>query len=242
MAKKNPLIILGLLAGIGYAGYEIYKRTIKKTPTTPTPEPGTPTIPDVPTPGTPKSTPALPTASDVNQLQQLMIQWYRGKAINNITYTEAEARGGWGTKSQTALRNLYPKLFDSDKLTAGNVTKYINLMKDNLARRGEAEKNQQTKQASQNELLKLTKQLVNQNVTGRRALKVLVPFTAIEHKFDRARNSYISLGNSKQFVKGQTIDPGMTIDRQNGQILIKGKSSTDKNSVYPTNPNNLYVG
>jgi hypothetical protein len=240
MAKKqNPILLLSIFGVIGYAGYELYKRTRPKAPVIPVePTPGvTPGLP------TPKSTPAKAPSNDINQLQQLMVQWYRGKTIQNVNYTDAEAKGGWGTKSQLALKTLFPKIYASNgDITANNIAMYIKLMKDNLEKRGTEEKLSQTKQAGVTALDKLVKQLVAQNNTGRRALKVLVPFTAVQHKYDRARNSYIALGETKQFRKGATIPPGTTLDRRNGQILLKGTLSNEKDIVYPTNPNNLYVG
>ncbi len=240
MAKKqNPILLIGIVGVIGYAGYELYKRMQPKAPVVPNePTPGvTPNVP------TPKSTPAKAPSSDINQLQQLMIQWYRGKSIQNVNYSDVEAKGGWGDKSRLALKTLFPKIYASNgDITANNIAMYIKLMKDNLEKRGNDEKNAQTKQAGVTALDKLVKQLVAQNNTGRRALKVLVPFTAVQHKFDRARNTYIALGETKQFKKGATIPPGTTLDRGNGQILLKGTLSNEKDIVYPTNPNNLYVG
>jgi hypothetical protein len=241
MAKKdNTLLYIVGLGGLAYAGYELYKRYgTKKPPVTPTVEPKMdPGQPEQKTtPSTPKA-PSKPSDAKIMQLQELMIQWFRGSTIQNVQYGSAEAKGGWGTKSRTALQTLFPKLYATNgDITPSNIDMYIRVMKENLEKRTIQEKEQKTKQASANELQKLVSRLVNLNVTGRRNLKVLVPFTGVKHKFDKARNTYIALGDTKQFSKNQIISAGMTIDRGNGQILIKG----DKDFVYPTNPNNLYV-
>jgi hypothetical protein len=240
MAKKdNSIIIVLALAGLGYGGYLLYNQYMDKKkgdqPKPPSPEP-TPS----PTPTTPVVTPKAPnraSASKINQLQQAMIQWYNGKAIKNITYTDADATGGWGRLSRTALQNLYPVIYaNNGDITASNIDLYINLLTKDLEKRASEQKQMQSKQATDSELKKLSANLVKQNQAGN-LLKVLTDFTAIKHKFDSARGIYLPLGESRTFKKGQTIRK--VVDRKNGQILIVDPFNDDFR--FPTNPNNLYV-
>jgi hypothetical protein len=187
----------------------LYKQYLDKKkgdePKPPTPEP-TPT----PTPKTtPIVTPKAPnraSATKINSLQQAMIQWYNGKAIKNITYTDADASGGWGNLSRTALQNLYPVIYaNNGDITASNIDLYINLLTKDLGKRATEQKQLQSKQASEGELKKLSANLVKQNKAGNR-LKVLTEFTAIKHKYDPARNLYLPLGDTRTFRKGQVIN------------------------------------
>jgi hypothetical protein len=219
MAKKNntPIMLL-LLGALGYGGYYLYTEYQKKKggdlPKPPEPEPEN----KVPvTPSTPKA-PNKASSTKINALQQAMIQWYNGKSIKNITYTQSDASGGWGPKSRTALQNLYPVIYaNRGDINGSNIDRYIELLTADLQKRATEQKNLQTKQASTSDLKKLSANLVKQNKAGNK-LKVLTDFTAIKHKFDKARGIYLPLGDTRAFKKGQVIMK--VVDRFNGQILI----------------------
>jgi hypothetical protein len=236
MAKNNNIVMLLLLGGLGYGGYLLYTEYQKKKdlPKPPEPEPEPKKVPV--TPSTPKA-PNKPTTAKINALQQAMVQWYNGNLIKNISYTQADASGGWGIKSRTALENLYPVIYaNRGDINGSNIDRYIELLTADLQKRATEQKNLQSKQASTSDLKTLSANLVKQNKAGNK-LKVLTDFTAVKHKFDKARGLYLPLGDTRAFKKGQVI---MEVkDRFNGQILIV--DSFNEDFRFPTNPNNLYV-
>jgi hypothetical protein len=132
---------------------------------------------------------------------------------------------------------LYPVIYaNRGDINGSNIDRYLELLTADLQKRALEQKNLQTKQASSSELKTLSANLVKQNKAGNN-LKVLTDFTAIRHKWDKARGIYLPLGDIRTFKKGFVVTK--VVDRGNGQILIVDSFNDDFR--YPTNPNNLYV-
>lgn len=225
---KNIMYVIGaaIVGVIGYFAYDKYKKGLQPTPTPePTPEP-TPT----PKKG---ATPKNASAAKIDELQKLMIRRFIQRGIEN-EYTANDAKGGFGSKSMTALKKLQPINYSTKgNPNAMNIDFYIKSLTADIETAARDIAQNKTKQTSIDQLKKLSKDIVAFLKTGGRA-KVINEFTAVQHQYDAVKKTYIPLSNTRKFSKGKTFDNGELIDRQNGQIMI-----VDGEYRYPTSPQNL---
>jgi hypothetical protein len=240
MAKKkfDYLPILGI-AVASAAGFFIYKYVKKKKPPTPTPEP---------TPDEPKTTPkaqpkgvSAATSTQKKQLQDLLVSLYSKYTDNKIIdtrYTASEAAGGWGNKSEGALRlALSASTGNSaytDALNASNAQRYIDAVTKLNTLRATELKNQQTKQTDKATQLKSAAEIIKLLDTGNYKAALLVDVTSPAIQFDAVKKTYITLGSTRKFSKGTRFFKGDFVARGDGSLLYQSGLVR-----YPINPNNL---
>lgn len=231
MAKKDNTLyyVIGaaIVGVVGYFGYNYYQK--KKDQQTPTPEP-TPT----PTPeGKKQITPTAASAAKISELQKSMIR--RFVQLNRSSeYDESAAKGGWGNKSRTALKTLQPSNYATQgDPNANNINFWINSINKDIETAAKESANLKTKQATTDELKKLSKGIVDYLAKGGKA-KTIVEFTAVKHQYDTVKKTYVPLNETKKFSTGKVYEANELFDRGNGQIMIK-----DGLFRYPTTPQNF---
>lgn len=242
MAKKNSNIgtfITVLVVGI--AGFWGYNKFIKKTPepgAEPTPEPMPEPI--KPTPGK-KTVVSKATAAQIKRLQDVLISLfskYNGNSINQIKYTASEAAGGWGNKSESALKVALSASTGTsaytEPLNASNVERYINAVTKVNEIRAKDLKTQQTKQTDSAQRKKTAAEIVKLLTTGNYKAKLLVDVNAPALQFDSVKNTYRSLDSTRKFSKGETFGKSDLTDRGDGTVLFVSGLKR-----YPINPDNL---
>jgi hypothetical protein len=234
MARKKDNTVYYLLGAaivgvVGYFGYNYYQKQKDQQTPTPTPEP-TPT----PTPqGKRQTTPTAASAAKIIELQKAMIR--RFVQLNRSgEYTESDAKGGFGSKSRTALKTLQPSNYASKgDPNASNIDFWITSINRDIETAANESAQQKTKQATTDELKKLSKGIVDYLAKGGKA-RTIVEFTAVKHQFDAVKKTYVPLNETKKFSKGKVYEANELFDRGNGQIMIK-----DGLFRYPTTPQNF---
>lgn len=237
MAKKDNTLyyLIGavLLGGAGFLFYRQWKKK-KDTPEPITPLPPSPGPAPVPTP----SGPAPASATKISELQNLMIKRYI-QLNRDDEYNAAAAKGGWGNKSTAALQYLQPSNFASRGIpNANNINAWIASIKKDVENASSEVKKQSEKEIETAKLKKLASQYAKHFQSGK-PIEVLTDFTAILHKYDSVKNSYVPTKDKRNFKAKTKLTKGSTytsmIDRQNGQIIIV----VGGDKYYPTSPSNL---
>jgi len=246
MATKKSNIDYYTIAGIaavGAAGYFIYRYVKKKQDEKkdlpedkPTPAPDKTT-----TKTTPKTVTAAASSPDKQKLQELLISLYSkytGNKISETVYTASEAKGGWGNKSENALKvalsantgdNAYTTPLDSS-----NAARYIKAVTATNEARANDLKTQQTKQTDKATKIKSAYDIVKSINTGNYKAKLLVEVTSPALQFDAVKNTYRGLGTTRSFRKGTIFSTGDLVARGDGTVLFKSGLTR-----YPINPDNL---
>lgn len=248
MAKKKSnidyLTVVGI-AAVGAAGYFIYRYVKKKqdekkitpevTPVEPTPEPKTTKK------TTSKTVTAGASAAQKTKLQDLLISLYSkytGNKISDTVYTATEAKGGWGNKSENALKVALSassgNFAYTTPLDSSNAERYITAVTKVNEDRAKDLKTQQTKQTDKATKIQSAKQIVNLLDAGTHKAKLLVDVTSPALQFDAVKNTYRNLGTTRKFGKGTTFDSGELFARGDGSVLFKSGALR-----YPINPENL---
>jgi hypothetical protein len=212
--KKTLYYALGalLVAGAGYFAYTRYK---KKNEELPEPEPQ-PTPQPSPTPTVTKAA----SAAKIAEMQNLMIRRFE-QLGRSSEYNAAAAKGGWGSKSRTAIAVLMPtNAKNLGDPTAANVDIYIKALSADVATKAAQIKNQETAQQTTEANKKLAAAIVKHS-DGGGTVKVLVNFEAPKVIFDKVKNTYIPTTGTMKFTIGDRISKGSLFNRGNGQILYK---------------------
>ena len=243
MAKKksniNYLTIAGI-AAVGAAGYFIYRFVKKKQDEKNKPEPEVKpeVVPEKKT--TSKTTSSTYTAgassTQKTKLQDLLISLYSkytGNKISDTVFTAAEAKGGWGNKSENALKVALSASYTAP-LNSSNADTYINAVTKLNENRAKDLKAQQTKQTDKATKLKSAKEIVSLLDAGTHKARLLVDVTSPALQFDTVKNTYRNLGTTRKFGKGTTFDSGEFTARGDGSLLFKSGLLR-----YPINPDNL---
>ena len=238
----NYLTIAGI-AAVGAAGYFIYRYVKKKQDEKKDlPEVKPNSVPDkTTTKTTPKTVTAAASSTDKQKLQDLLISLYSkytGNKISETVYTASEAKGGWGNKSENALKvalsantgdNAYTTPLDSS-----NAARYIKALTATNEARANDLKTQQTKQTDKATKMKAASDIVNSLNTGNYAAKLLVDVTSPALQYDTTKGTYRGLGTTRTFKKGTIFFKDELVARGDGTVLFKSGLTR-----YPINPDNL---
>lgn len=236
MKKSKTIYIIAGIAALGAAGYFAYAKGLfskKEITPEPSPEPE-------PSPAEKKVITTTIPAKKIADLQNAMVQYFGGKTINNASYTTADAAGGWGSKSRTALAAIFPSTYaGSGDITANNIDAYIKLTKDGLASAAANKAAQKTAQDTQSAAQALASRLVDGINKGLKA-ELLNTITINKHIFDNLSNSYKMLNDKETFRKGVPFTN--IVNRKNGQVMLKVNDLFDgKTYYYPTSPSNFIL-
>ena len=167
-----------------------------------------------------------------------MYSKYTGNKISDTVFTASEAKGGWGGKSENALKvALSASTGDSaytTPLDSSNAARYIKAVTAVNADRANQLKTQQTKQTDKATKLATAADIVKKLDTGKYKAKLLVEVTSPALQFDAVKNTYRALSSTKTFRKGTIFTSGELFNRGDGTVLYKSG-----NIRYPINPDNL---
>lgn len=242
MAKKKSNIdylTIVAIAAVGTAGYFIYRFVKKKQDEKKeTPEVTPEVVPEVKPKNktTPKVVTVGASAAQKTKIQDLLISLYSkytGNKISDTVYTATEATGGWGNKSENALKIALSASYTAP-LNSSNAESYIKALTKLNEDRAKDLKAQQTKQTDKATKVQSAKQIVNLLNAGTHKAKLLVDVTSPALQFDTVKNTYRPLGSTKKFSKGTTFDSGELFARGDGSVLFKSGATR-----YPINPDNL---
>lgn len=225
MQKKDNTLywIIGaaIVAGAGYFIYTGMKNKDKPIePPQPGPSPG-PSPGPGPAPKPKPVGPAMASAAKIDELQKLMIR--RFVQLNRSgEFDAAAAKGGWGSKSATALEKLQPQNFiNLGNVNASNVDKWIAAIKKDVETAAAEQQKIQTKKTTDAQQIKLADALEKHLQTKGKKIRLLSDVTGIKHQYDNARGYYLPLGDTKKFYKGAKYDKDEIINRGNGTLGIK---------------------
>jgi hypothetical protein len=235
MAKKNNNIAIAISVGIAGLSYWLYTQYTsgtglfkKKPPTVPKAEPITSMAPT-----TTKTIYQKVPDYKIADLQSLMIQ--RALTfIPKINYTTADAKGGWGPKSRTALSLLRPETFKNyGDVSLTNIDLWIKALKDDLSKVAKEQANMSAKQNTQSTNESLSKKLEDGVKKGLKA-ELIQDVVVLQHIYDNLTGTYKALSDTKQYKKGRQFRELKS--RGNGQIMI-----LDGDYRYPTSPSNFIL-